>query len=114
MPIHFAAARPVVSAFLGVASRNNLAREAANDNCDGRPSTGRPSTGRRGAVTSDRMLRDAIKHFATHGLGAAEQARREAERGYHAGEVQTYRYWLEICGKFDRRMAAALVRKFGA
>lgn len=104
MPIHFAAARPAASAYLGGLPRHTLARRAANDNPGGQQPRG---------IEPDRMLRDALKHFAVHGLGAARQARQMAERCFLAGELDSYRYWREICGKFDQRMAAALVRKFG-
>lgn len=104
MTIHFAAARPAVSAHLGGMAHGALARRAANDNHAPRSGDG---------AGHDRLLRDALKHFATHGLSAARQAWIEAERAIQAGEAESYRYWREICGKFDRRMAAALVRKFG-
>lgn len=104
MTIHFAAARPAVAAYLGGAGQGTLTRRAANDNPGGSQSQG---------VAHDHMLRDALKHFAAYGLGAARQARLEAERCFRADELEGYRYWREICGKFDRRMAAALARKYG-
>ncbi|MBS0481241.1 MAG: hypothetical protein JSR96_03645 [Proteobacteria bacterium] len=57
---------------------------------------------------SDAVLRDALKHFARHGLGAAEAARTEAEQARFAGDHQGYQHWLDICRTLDRRMASAL------
>lgn len=73
---------------------------AANDNGD--------------ALGSDRMLRAALRHFATHGLGAAEAAREEAETAFFAGDRSAYRWWLGICRMLDRRMAEAIVAHRGA
>ena len=94
MTIHFAAARPAASTFIGPARHGALPRRAANDN----------------AVTEarDGLLRDTLTHFARHGLGAAEAARREAERAFFAGDRQTYQHWLGICRALDRRLAASL------
>jgi hypothetical protein len=90
MTIHDAAARgerPVLS-------REFLRRGAANDNgLD---------------LTRNGMLRAALKHFAEHGLGAAEVAQRNAEAAFFAGNRKEYRHWLDICRALDRRMADAI------
>ena len=70
---------------------------AANDNVRGIP--------------DDRILRAALRHFASHGLGAAEAARIEAERAFFAGDRAEYRWWLEICRMLDRRMAEAVAAR---
>lgn len=62
----------------------------------------------------DRLLRAALRHFAAHGLGAAEAARTEAERAFFAGETAEYRRWLGICRMLDRRMADAVAARGGA
>ena len=67
---------------------------AANDNIDG--------------VTSDALLRTTLVHFARHGLGAAEHARKLAEQAFFAGDRQEYRKWLAVCRSLDRRMARSV------
>lgn len=97
MPIRFASANTATTAYVRSARCNARLRQAANDN----PAQG-TSTG-----THDVLLRDALKHFARHGLRAAEVARQNAERAFFAGDRQAYRHWLEICRALDRRMALA-------
>ena len=88
MTIHFAASR--------TPSSSPLLR-AANDNTLVRPNDG--------------LLRDALKHFAEHGLGAAEAAQSNAEDAFFAGDREEYRRWSEICRTLDRRMAAAMASR---
>lgn len=89
-------ARPLIGLMNRFARRPVMAR-AANDNDSG--------CGR------EKLLRDALKHFARHGLGAAEAARTEAERAIRAGDRLGYDHWLGICRALDRRMAAALAAR---
>ena len=56
----------------------------------------------------DRMLRAALRHFAAHGLSAADSARSRAETAFFAGDRGEYRWWLGICRMLDRRMADAV------
>lgn len=93
MPIHFAAARRTLSAFTVPARRARLAGQAANDN---------------DAQTQDVMLRDALRHFAEHGLRAAQVARDNALQAHASDDQISYLHWLEICRTLDRRMAVAL------
>jgi hypothetical protein len=60
------------------------------------------------AQPDDATLRAALRHFAEHGLAAAEQARRHAEDAFFAGDREAYRWWLDICRTLDRRMAREL------
>ncbi len=99
MPIRFAAARPDLQLALAPRLRARLIRRAANDN------RAEPAFGH------DPLLRDALRHFAAHGLGAAETARQAAERAFFAGDRQGYDYWLGICRTLDRRMAGALAAR---
>jgi hypothetical protein len=99
MPIRFAAARAAQHLTLARHLCVRLARSAANDNASDR------------AGAHDPLLRDALKHFARHGLGAAETARRAAERAFFAGDRRGYDYWLGICRTLDRRMAGALAAR---
>jgi hypothetical protein len=96
MTIRFAAAQrgdSAIGRMFGAATR----QPAANDNVR--------------AAGNDRMLRAALRHFAAHGLGAAEVARAEAERAFFAGESGEYRWWLGICRMLDRRMAEAVAAR---
>jgi hypothetical protein len=100
MSIRFAAAHPgsnCVRRWVGAASTR---RVAANDNVRG--------------DANDKMLRAALRHFAAHGLGAAEVARVNAENAFFAGDSGQYRWWLGICRMLDRRMADAVAARQGA
>lgn len=96
MTIRFASANTAASAFVTSARGDAFNRQAANDNALARP-----------RQDHDALLRDALKHFARHGLRAAEIARQNAERAFFAGDRAAYRHWLEICRTLDRRMAMA-------
>lgn len=73
---------------------------AANDNAFG--------------FSGDKVLKAALRHFAEHGLAAAERARSNAEQAFFAGDRQTYRWWLSICHTLDRRMADAVSARIQA
>ena len=93
MTIRFAGPCPAQAPHL----RPHLGRDAidcpANDN---------------GAPANDAMLHAALRHFAEHGLAAAQRARRQAESAFFAGDRQGYAWWLEVCRTLDRRLAAAV------
>lgn len=97
MTIRFAAARSGDITAIARALTVVPCREAANDNGDAQ-----------GGFPRDPILRAALKHFAQHGLGAAEQAHRNAEKAFFAGQREDYRHWLAICRALDRRMADAI------
>ncbi len=94
MTIQLAAARPVMKLLVGCDTMARYRRTAANDNAS--------------AVLDRSEVRDALRHFAEHGLGAAENARQTAERAYFAGDHDGYRHWLAICRTLDRRLAMTL------
>jgi len=94
MTIRFAAAQRGDSAVVARALSATVPLIAANDNSS--------------AFGRDRVLSAALRHFAVHGLGAAEQARAEAERAFFAGDRGQYDWWLSICRTLDRRMADAV------
>ncbi|HEX7751361.1 MAG TPA: hypothetical protein VF440_03085 [Novosphingobium sp.] len=77
----------------------------------GRQSVPRAANDNHHGFTEDALLRAALRHFAEHGLGAAEQARRNAERAFFAGDRADYDWWLAICRTLDRRMAAAVAAR---
>jgi hypothetical protein len=59
----------------------------------------------------DQLLRAALRHFAAHGLGAAEHARAEGERAFFAGDREAYHHWMSICRALDRRLADSARRQ---
>ncbi len=59
-----------------------------------------------GGVTEEQMLRAALRHFATDGLGAARSARINAETAFFAGDRAAYDWWHTITRTLDRRLAA--------
>ena len=95
MTIRFASASIASAAFVSPEHSSKMRARAANDNHAPRD------------AAHDVLLRDALKHFARHGLRAAEVARQNAERAFFAGDRPAYRHWLEICRALDRRMALA-------
>jgi hypothetical protein len=94
MTIRFAAAQRGESAVVARALSATVPLIAANDNSS--------------VFGRDRVLSAALRHFAAHGLGAAEHARGEAERAFFAGNRGQYEWWLAICRALDRRMADAV------
>lgn len=54
------------------------------------------------------MLHAALRHFAQHGLGAAREARRQAECAFFAGDRESYDWWLGVCRALDARIARSL------
>jgi hypothetical protein len=99
MTIHFAAARTSdVSALVKVLTAS-VSLSAANDNSVG--------------IGGDRVLKAALRHFAAHGLAAAQVARETAEEALAAGEREEYRWWMSICAALDRRMGAAVASRGG-
>lgn len=79
---------------------------------EGRPHPGEASNDNGRLETSDHLLNAALRHFADHGLGAASEARKEAERAFFAGDRQAYDWWLSICRTLDRQIAAQLDFEF--
>ena len=100
MPLHFAAANapghapacsPIVKAMV-----TRAVERVANDNGPGQNSK---------TLSNDQMLRAALRHFAEHGLGAAREARAQAEAAFFSGDRQAYHWWLGITRTLDRRLA---------
>lgn len=94
MSITFAASRKPASSPLLRAAIRGVPMRAANDNVQDR--------------SDDVLLHAALRHFAEHGLGAAEQARINAEQAFFDGNRDASRHWMEICRTLDRRMADAV------
>ncbi|MBA4162744.1 MAG: hypothetical protein C0515_11830 [Novosphingobium sp.] len=82
-------AQPVL---LTRAAQGRLQARAANDNGD--------------AARHELVLRAALKHFAAHGLRAAEDAAERAAVAHRTGKGEDMLHWLEICRTLDPRRAA--------
>ncbi len=63
------------------------------------------------AANDDALLTEALRHFAEHGLCAAERARDKACDAHKAGDGETFDWWLSVCRMLDRRMADAIVAR---
>ncbi|MFM5918187.1 MAG: hypothetical protein ACKOOL_11740 [Novosphingobium sp.] len=98
MTIRYAAARPAIAPV--TMTRAMLARTGrapANDNGD--------------APHRDLVLRNALMHFAEHGLRAAEDAGERALAAELAGDLTERDRWLEICRALDARRARGVARR---
>jgi hypothetical protein len=98
MTVRFAATHPAVGSPLARVLARGAALTAANDN-------------RALAGAEDLMLHAALRHFAAHGLGAAREARKQAEKAFFAGDRPSYDWWLGVCRTLDRQLAAQIDRK---
>lgn len=84
-----------------------LAR-AANDNLQlGRPPESELAPA---GAAFDPLLTDALRHFAVHGLAAAEVAVDLAAEARSRGDANGQDRWLAITQMFDRRLAARASR----
>ncbi len=101
MPLHFAAARSTAHSPIARALARKALSRAANDNGDAAQAEARSSS-------FDHMMRAALKHFAEHGMFAAEAARRQAEQAHFTGDREACAWWLGVCRTLDRRMADRL------
>ena len=97
MTIRFAAAASRHQRIIGRVFRARLRLAAANDNG--------------GTAVHDRILVDALRLFARHGLHAAAHARDEAASAHEAGDAERRERWLAVCRTLDRRMAARLATR---
>jgi len=99
MSIRFAAARGSLRSRLAPVRVRALALEAANDN-------GQPWRRVEG-------LDAALRHFARHGLAAAQVAADHVHAAHAAGDEAGVARWLDICRTLDRRMAQRIARAAG-
>ncbi|WP_341712770.1 hypothetical protein [Erythrobacter sp.] len=104
MSVHFAAARSTSHSPIARALAKKACARAANDNGDAAHMAEEASS-------FDHMMRAALKHFAEHGMGAAEAARRQAEQAHFTGDVAGYEWWLGVCRTLDRRLADKVERR---
>lgn len=96
MPVHFAAARSTAHSPIARALAKKALARAANDNGDESGFS---------LASFDSTMRAALRHFAEHGMGAAEAARQQAEQAFLNGDRQSGAWWLEVCRTLDRRLA---------
>jgi hypothetical protein len=101
MPIHFAAARCAARSPVARALARKAVHRAANDNPGG--------AGECGAEA--RVLSAALRHFAEHGLRAAEEAAMHAEQAWRGGDRETCVWWTQVCHTLDRKLAMKLKRR---
>lgn len=100
MTIRYAAAHSIHAPItLSRAGLARISRAPANDNGD--------------APQRDQVLRNALLHFAEHGLRAAEDAGERAEAATLAGDLAQRDHWLEICHALDARRARGLTKRIG-
>ena len=63
------------------------------------------------AANDQRLLIEALRHFARHGISAAAQARANAEAARAVADDEACQWWISICRQLDRRMADAFACK---
>jgi hypothetical protein len=97
MTIHFAAARTGNASVMARALRVPAITRAANDD---------PLRDE-----ADAVLAAALRHFAAHGLAAADRAEEKARKAATAGDCAARDRWLEICATLDPRRARDLNRQ---
>ncbi len=94
MAVRFAAARSAARSPIARALANRAVKRAANDN-------GTPPP----ANDIDDTMREALRHFAGHGMASALIAARRAETAHQDGDETARRWWLSICSTLDRALA---------
>ncbi len=104
MSIRFAARNPALRTRIRPSSGSLAFPRAANDNSDGL--TGNGATG--GSASNETGLTAALRHFARHGLGAAQEAHDEALAAFVQGNEQEFAHWRNICAALDGRLALRL------
>jgi hypothetical protein len=80
-----------------------LARAANDDRVDGAADAPR-------AARFDPLLADALRHFAVHGLAAADAAVDLAAEASARDDADARDHWLAVTRMFDRRLAACAER----
>ncbi|MGB3738905.1 MAG: hypothetical protein WA948_06070 [Pontixanthobacter sp.] len=96
MTVHFAAARTQSASTVARILTRRRVRNAANDNYT--------------TMGDDTLVAAALRHFAAHGLRAANDAKEEAERAFCAGDRKRYLWWLGVCRTLDRRISDTMER----
>lgn len=102
MTIYFAAAqtsgRGYADTYRSRAATARMIAASANDNWDANVAQ----------ALSEPVIREALFHFAEHGLGAAQAALAKAHLAHARGDEAEYGHWLAILKVLDRQLAARL------
>jgi hypothetical protein len=101
MSIRLAASKPLRPLVNNPLRLRRMRAACANDNS---LSPARQSMGR----TRGNILHAALRHFAAHGLSAAQNAADEAKAARVRGDDAEYNWWRDICHALDRQMARKL------
>ena len=67
-----------------------------------------------GGHLTNATLVAALRHFAQHGLAAAEHAGARAITARHQSDRDECRHWLAVCRQLDQRLAERLAHKLGS
>ncbi|MFC4255303.1 hypothetical protein GRI97_07695 [Altererythrobacter xixiisoli] len=101
MTIRFAPSRNARELRMAKVRLRAFSAHAANDNAQAE-------------TPDDALLHAALRHFAQHGMAAAQRARKQSETAFFAGDRASYRWWLDICRILDKRLASQLVAETDA
>lgn len=101
MSIRLAASKPLRPLVSSPTRLRRMRLACANDNS---VSAAKQSMGR----TNGNILHAALRHFATHGLSAAQNAADEATAARARGDDAEYSWWHDICHALDRGLARKL------
>ena len=101
MSIRLAVSKPLRPLASDQAKLRRMRLECANDNGVTSAKYGRPNE--RGNI-----LHAALRHFAAHGLAAAQSAANEANAARARGDETGYDWWYDICHALDRGIARRL------
>lgn len=112
MSIRLAASKPLVQLRYSPARLRRMRLTRANDNASAAPKLAKPATPAIGPANGN-VLHAALRHFAAHGLAAAQHAADEAMAARRAGDEAGYRWWHGICHSLDRRLAGELDQRAG-
>ena len=101
MSIRLAVSKPLRPLASDRAKLRKMRLECANDNDVTSAQYGTPND--RGNI-----LHAALRHFAVHGLAAAQNAANEATAARARGDETGYEWWYGICHALDRGIARRL------
>lgn len=99
MSVFFAAARSVAASPVARVLARRAVPSAANDTHDA-------------DAGQQEVLHAALRHFAVHGLGAAQVAYAHAERARQIGDHPAGDRWAAICRTLDKRLGAELANHY--
>ncbi|MDF2638105.1 MAG: hypothetical protein K0R64_1089 [Novosphingobium lindaniclasticum] len=112
MAIRFSAARNGSCPVLVRALNPSVPICAANDDFGRKHRSRTARAGDAVAHTAnERVLTEALRHVAHHGLSAAAHARAHAAAARLAGDEHGCAWWIAICRQLDRPMADAFARR---